>query len=481
MLDNPLFQGMAPAEAMQSVMASNYLVLFLMMPLMVPVTIAAYSIVGEKMTRSLEPLLATPITTTKLMLGKGLAAALPGIGMAWLSYGVFLMFARILSVSDRVFQVFIDPMWLVAMFVLAPLLTVMAVNVGIIVSSRTSDPRAAEQLGSLVILPLMILFIGPLTGFIILNSTTFWIAALDRGGARRGAAVPRRGAVPARDDPDAVEVDWKLDTGYRYFEAKDLPNWSQCHERWPSPLSLYRRSVELPRSPYRAGDVQPRDDPSARGGLSLPDLAVGVATQRAAPWLLIGGVAAILWAIHWSLANRPARALTMSAAVERASTPRKAYFYLGQGVALALVISQAWMATADVIKLGLGLPLAEPAQWAVRLVMLAVGAVIALVFWGYSRWETVRDGDFGREPGQAANWRRAYYLLAALAGSVMTIVGAGESARRLLVALTHSSARGESWQVFLANYLAALIIGAPLALPRGARPTGSHVRHLPSR
>ena len=42
-------------------------------------------------------------------------------------------------------SVFTDPMWLVAMFVLAPLLTVMAVNVGVIVSSRTSDPRAAEQ------------------------------------------------------------------------------------------------------------------------------------------------------------------------------------------------------------------------------------------------------------------------------------------------------------------------------------------------
>ena len=53
MLDNPLFSGMSPAEAMQSVLASNYLVLFLMMPLMVPVTIAAYSIVGEKVTRSL--------------------------------------------------------------------------------------------------------------------------------------------------------------------------------------------------------------------------------------------------------------------------------------------------------------------------------------------------------------------------------------------------------------------------------------------
>jgi ABC-2 type transport system permease protein len=149
-----------------------------MMPLMVPVTIAAYSIVGEKVTRSLEPLLATPISTTRLLLAKGLAAALPGIVMAWVSYGVFLIGARILAVSDRVFNIFINPMWLVAMLVLTPLLTVMAVNVGIIVSSRTSDPRAAEQLGSLVILPLMILFIGPMAGFIQLNSTTFWISAL---------------------------------------------------------------------------------------------------------------------------------------------------------------------------------------------------------------------------------------------------------------------------------------------------------------
>lgn len=178
MLENPLFAGLTPAEAMQSVLASNYLVLFLMMPLMVPVTIAAYSIVGEKITRSLEPLLATPVSTAQLLLGKGLAAALPGVLTAWISYGIFLIFARIFAVSDRVFRIFIDPMWLVAMFVLAPLLTVMAVNVGIIISSRTSDPRAAEQLGSLVILPLMVLFIGPLVGLIQLNSITFWVASL---------------------------------------------------------------------------------------------------------------------------------------------------------------------------------------------------------------------------------------------------------------------------------------------------------------
>ena len=45
------------------------------------------------------------------------------------------------------FSVFINPMWLVALFVLAPLLAIMAVNFGIIISSRVTDPRAAEQFG----------------------------------------------------------------------------------------------------------------------------------------------------------------------------------------------------------------------------------------------------------------------------------------------------------------------------------------------
>jgi ABC-2 type transport system permease protein len=175
-LNNPLFAGMTPTEAMQAAMSSNFLVLFLMMPLMVPVTIASYSIVGEKITHSLEPLLATPISTAQLLLGKGLAAAVPGFLMTWVCYGVFLIFAHFL-VSDRVFAVFANPMWLVAMFVLAPLLTVLAVNIGVIVSSRTSDARAAEQLGSLIILPLMILFIGALTGFIMISGETFWIAS----------------------------------------------------------------------------------------------------------------------------------------------------------------------------------------------------------------------------------------------------------------------------------------------------------------
>jgi ABC-2 type transport system permease protein len=203
MLSNPIFAGMNPIEAMQSSIASFMMILFLMMPLMVPVTIAAYSIVGEKVSRSLEPLLAAPITTTRLLVAKGLAAAIPGIVMAWICYALFLISARFLSASDRVFAFFVDPMWLIAMFVLSPLLTILAVNVGIIVSSRTSDPRSAEQLGSLVVLPLLVLLFGPMVGLIMLNSTTFWIcsvvvALIDVGLIYLGVALFQRETILTR-------------------------------------------------------------------------------------------------------------------------------------------------------------------------------------------------------------------------------------------------------------------------------------------
>ena len=177
MLANPIFAGMDAREAMQSVLATNMMLLFLIMPLMVPVTIASYSIVGEKITRSLEPLLATPITTTNLLLGKSLAAVVPGVVTTWFCYLIFVIVARFLVISDRVFGVFVNGMWIVAMLVLVPLLTILAVSIGVIISSRVNDARAAEQLGSLVILPFMVLFLGVVSGFILLNAATFWVAS----------------------------------------------------------------------------------------------------------------------------------------------------------------------------------------------------------------------------------------------------------------------------------------------------------------
>ena len=174
-------QNFSPAECMQGFLVNEFLLLFLLIPLAVPVTIASYSIVGEKSTRSLEPLLATPTSTAEIIIGKGLASVIPAIGATWLAFVIFLIGARFFVVSDRVYALFMNPMWYVAMIIVAPLMTVLSVNVAIIISSRVNDPRAAEQIGMLVMLPILLLFFGSIFGLFPLTTTTmllFGVATL---------------------------------------------------------------------------------------------------------------------------------------------------------------------------------------------------------------------------------------------------------------------------------------------------------------
>jgi len=75
--------GLSGNDCMQVMMVIQFLLMFMMMPLLLPITIAAYSIVGEKTTRSLEPLLATPITTLELLVGKCSPRSFPRLVPLW--------------------------------------------------------------------------------------------------------------------------------------------------------------------------------------------------------------------------------------------------------------------------------------------------------------------------------------------------------------------------------------------------------------
>jgi ABC-2 type transport system permease protein len=145
-----------------------FVLMFMILPVSIPVTIAAYSIVGEKTTRSLEPLLATPITTVELLTAKIISAVIPAIGATWLAFAIFLVGAWLLA-PPAVFAEFFDAHWLLAIFVVAPLLTILSTCVAVIVSSRVTDPRVAEQLAAVVILPLILLIVGQSMGLVLID------------------------------------------------------------------------------------------------------------------------------------------------------------------------------------------------------------------------------------------------------------------------------------------------------------------------
>lgn len=163
------------AECAQFYILSQFLLLFLIMPVIIPVTITSYSIVGEKTTRTLEPVLATPITTMELLAGKALAGILPAIAVTFLSYAVFLAGTSILAASPAVTLKMLEPLWLLAIVAIGPLLSLTGVSLAVMISSRVNDPRVAEQLSSLVMIPLLALFMGQSFGLIQIDQTIiFW-------------------------------------------------------------------------------------------------------------------------------------------------------------------------------------------------------------------------------------------------------------------------------------------------------------------
>jgi ABC-2 type transport system permease protein len=164
-------------ECEQYFIISQFLMLFLMMPIIIPVTIASYSIVGEKSTRTLEPLLATPITTKELLTGKALAASIPAVLVTWIAYSVFAIGGTLIINNPNMSKIFLEPLWTISIFWVAPLLAICGVSIAVMISSRVNDPRVAEQLSTLVILPILGIFIAQTMGLIQVDGDMiFWLA-----------------------------------------------------------------------------------------------------------------------------------------------------------------------------------------------------------------------------------------------------------------------------------------------------------------
>ena len=165
-------------ECMQYFLISQFILLFMIIPLAIPITIASYSIIGEKTTRTLEPLLATPITTAELLGGKSAAAVIPGVLATWIAYVILVIGAALMGVGPGVMDSLLDPFWLIAVFIVGPLLAMTGVSVAVMVSSRATDPRAAEQVSMLVFLPLLLVFFAQMAGLILIDARLVLLIAL---------------------------------------------------------------------------------------------------------------------------------------------------------------------------------------------------------------------------------------------------------------------------------------------------------------
>jgi ABC-type Na+ efflux pump permease subunit len=128
--------------------------LMLIIPVVLPPVIAAYSVVGERDQGTLEPVLTTPIPATELLIGKAAAAFLPSVGLAYAIYATVLIAVRF-GAAHVVRTIVFHPPELVAQLLFIPLLALWSIWLGIAVSTRTGDVRVAQQLATLAGLPVL--------------------------------------------------------------------------------------------------------------------------------------------------------------------------------------------------------------------------------------------------------------------------------------------------------------------------------------
>jgi ABC-type Na+ efflux pump permease subunit len=125
----------------------------LLIPTIMPSTLAAYTVVGEREQGTLEPLLTTPLRQQELLLGKATAVMIPTLALYYTVFGLFLVAVQLGANSAVASAVFHDSPVILALFLFAPLMAGWGIAVGMAMSVRATEVRVAQQLGTLASLP----------------------------------------------------------------------------------------------------------------------------------------------------------------------------------------------------------------------------------------------------------------------------------------------------------------------------------------
>ena len=157
-----------PAAASITLSHKHQLLYMLAIPALVPALVAAASIVTERQQGTLEPVLTTPVRRDEFLLAKALAPLLPSVAVAYLVYGLFVVIVELFARAGIPSALFDAPV-IIAQIVFTPLIAAWSIWVGLAISTRSTDIRAAQQLALLGNLPVVAVVV--LIAFNVIHAT----------------------------------------------------------------------------------------------------------------------------------------------------------------------------------------------------------------------------------------------------------------------------------------------------------------------
>lgn len=146
--------------------------MFLIFPIMFSSVIACESFAGERERKTMEALLYTPATDTELFIGKVGAGLVPAIAISWISFFIYTLVLN--GAGWPIFGRFWFPLpgWYPLMFWVAPGMSLLAVSATVLISTRVQTFMGAYQLSASLVVLVLALFFGQISGAVQLSVLT---------------------------------------------------------------------------------------------------------------------------------------------------------------------------------------------------------------------------------------------------------------------------------------------------------------------
>ncbi|NPD88878.1 MAG: ABC transporter permease subunit [Asgard group archaeon] len=149
----------------------------LLLPIIIPAVTASETVVGEKERKTMEAILASPMSESEIVIGKIISSFLPSVIGTLVASIAYMIFIDILLYPHLGFILFPDLLSMVFVFIISPLVSIISVELMIMVSTRVTSVRDAYQIGSLVVLPLIGLIVFEMLG-LLLNSVATLLGSI---------------------------------------------------------------------------------------------------------------------------------------------------------------------------------------------------------------------------------------------------------------------------------------------------------------
>ena len=152
--------------------------MFLIMPLMVSSVLAADSFAGEKERKTLEALLYTPTTDRELFTAKLLGPWVTAVTVAIFSFVLYAIMVNAAGWQSIGQLFFPNWMWIALVFWVTPAAAGLGLVVMVFVSARAQGFQDAYQTGGLVVLPVVALMIGQISGVLYFSLSVVFLVGL---------------------------------------------------------------------------------------------------------------------------------------------------------------------------------------------------------------------------------------------------------------------------------------------------------------